>query len=76
MSEHATEFARHRPAVLGAAYRILGTAHDAEDVAQETWLRWSRVDLSTVREPQAYLVRAASRLALNALRDQSRRRES
>lgn len=75
MSEHDTEFARHRGAVVGAAYRILGAAHDAEDVAQETWLRWSRVDRSAVRDPRAYLVRTASRLALNAAREQSRRRE-
>lgn len=75
MTDHATEFARHRPALVGAAYRILGSANDAEDVAQETWLRWSRVDLARVRDPRAYLVRSASRLALNAVRQQARRRE-
>lgn len=73
--DHAVRFAEHRPALVGAAYRVLGSVHDAEDVVQEAWLRWSDVDLSTVREPRAYLVRTTTRLALNRVRQQSRRRE-
>lgn len=76
MSEHEAAFTEHRGAVFGAAYRILGSTHDAEDVVQETWLRWSGVEPAGVREPRAYLVRTASRLALNVARAQSRRRES
>jgi RNA polymerase sigma-70 factor (ECF subfamily) len=54
---------------------MLGSAADAEDVVQETWLRWSGVDRSEVREPRAYLVRIATRQALNRLRTLARRRE-
>ena len=54
---------------------MLGTAADAEDVVQDTWLRWVRVDQSEVRDPRAYLVRIATRLALNQLRTVARRRE-
>ena len=54
---------------------MLGTAADAEDVVQDTWLRWVRVDPSGVRDPRAYLVRIATRLALNQLRTVARRRE-
>ncbi|WP_370355783.1 RNA polymerase sigma factor SigJ [Catenulispora sp. EB89] len=57
---------------------MLGSAADAEDVVQETWLRWAEVDAglrATVADPRAYLVRIVTRLALNRLRTLSRRRE-
>jgi RNA polymerase sigma-70 factor (ECF subfamily) len=54
---------------------MLGSAADAEDVVQETWLRWANVDQTEVREPRAYLVRIVTRQALNRLRSVSRRRE-
>lgn len=73
---HLAEFTAHRPAVFGAAYRVLGGVADADDVVQETWLRWSRVELATVREPRAYLVTTATRLALDRVRELQRRRES
>ncbi len=73
--EHARLFAEHRRAMTGAAYRILGSLAAAEDAVQETWLRWAEVDLETVRNPRAYLLRAASRQALNAARHQARLRE-
>lgn len=69
------EFARHRSLLFTVAYEMLGTAADAEDVVQDTWLRWSGVDHSEVHEPRAYLVRAVTRQALNRLRTVSRRRE-
>ena len=68
-------FARHRNLLFTVAYEVLGSAADAEDVVQETWLRWSGVDHAEVREPRAYLVRIVTRQALNRLRTQSRRRE-
>jgi RNA polymerase sigma-70 factor (ECF subfamily) len=74
--DHASQFAAHRPAVVGAAYRVLGSLADAEDVAQETWLRWADVPLVEVREPRAYLVRIGTRLALNRVRQLSRQRET
>ncbi len=55
---------------------MLGSAADAEDVLQETWLRWTNVDLDAVRDHRAYLVRVTSRQALNRLRTLSRRKET
>ena len=55
---------------------MLGSAADAEDVLQETWLRWVRVDLAQVLDPRAYLVRITTRQALNRMRTMQRRRES
>jgi RNA polymerase sigma-70 factor (TIGR02957 family) len=71
----ADPFIRHRGLLFTVAYEMLGMASDAEDVVQETWLRWADVDHSTVRDPRAYLVRIATRQALNRLRTLTRRRE-
>ena len=68
-------FARHRSLLFTVAYEMLGSAADAEDVVQETWLRWDGVDQSEVRDPRAYLVRIVTRQALNRLRTVGRRRE-
>jgi len=54
---------------------MLGSAADAEDVLQESWLRWADVDQSQVRDPRAYLIRVVTRQALNRLRTVSRFRE-
>jgi RNA polymerase sigma-70 factor (TIGR02957 family) len=68
-------FARHRRLLFTVAYEMLGSASDAEDVVQETWLRWADVDHEVVRDPRAYLVRIVTRQALNRLRTLARRRE-
>lgn len=68
-------FARHRSLLFTVAYEMLGSASDAEDVVQETWLRWADVDHTEVRDPRAYLVRIVTRQALNRLRSLARRRE-
>jgi len=68
-------FALHRSLLFTVAYEMLGSASDAEDVVQETWLRWSRVNHAEVRDPRAYLVRIVTRQALNRLRTLARRRE-
>jgi RNA polymerase sigma-70 factor (ECF subfamily) len=68
-------FARHRRLLFTVAYEMLGSAADAEDVVQETWLRWADVDHTEVRDHRAYLVRVVTRQALNRLRTLSRRRE-
>jgi RNA polymerase sigma-70 factor (TIGR02957 family) len=68
-------FTRHRGLLFTVAYEMLGSAADAEDVVQETWLRWAGVDHAEVRDPRAYLVRIVTRQALNRLRSLSRRRE-
>jgi RNA polymerase sigma-70 factor (TIGR02957 family) len=73
----ATEaFAAHRNLLFTVAYEMLGSAADAEDVLQETWLRWAGVDLGTVRDQRAYLVRITTRQALSRLRTLRRRKES
>ncbi|MFD7432813.1 RNA polymerase sigma-70 factor [Streptomyces sp. NPDC059818] len=68
-------FVTHRGLLFTVAYEMLGSAADAEDVLQESWLRWADVDRSQVREPRAYLVRTVTRQALNRLRALSRSRE-
>lgn len=76
-TDRATEaFVAHRNLLFTVAYEILGSAADAEDVLQETWLRWVNVDLDTVQDHRAYLVRIASRQALQRLRTLGRRKES
>jgi RNA polymerase sigma-70 factor (ECF subfamily) len=68
-------FLTHRSLLFTVAYEMLGSAADAEDVVQETWLRWAGVDRSEVRDPRAYLVRIVTRQALNRLRTLACRRE-
>jgi RNA polymerase sigma-70 factor (ECF subfamily) len=73
----ATEaFLAHRNLLFTVAYEMLGSAADAEDVLQETWLRWAGVDLGAVRDQRAYLVRMTTRQALSRLRTLGRRKES
>lgn len=80
MSEHGitpatTAFVTHRNLLFTVAYEMLGSAADAEDVLQETWLRWIGVDLGQVRDPRAYLVRITTRQSLNRLRAMRSRKE-
>ncbi|RJQ75512.1 RNA polymerase sigma-70 factor [Pseudonocardiaceae bacterium YIM PH 21723] len=65
--QRATEvFAEVRPRLFGIAYRMLGSALDAEDLVQEVWLRWQAADRTAVANPAAYLATAITRLAINA----------
>ena len=76
-ADPATEtFLLHRNLLFTVAYEMLGSAADAEDVLQETWLRWAGVDLDTVRDQRAYLVQVTTRQALGRLRTLGRRKES
>ena len=75
-SDATDAFVAHRNLLFTVAYEMLGSAADAEDVLQETWLRWADVLLEEVRDPRAYLVRITTRLSLNRIRSLSRRRES
>jgi RNA polymerase sigma-70 factor (TIGR02957 family) len=68
-------FVAHRSLLFTVAYEMLGSAADAEDVLQESWLRWAGVDRSQVRDPRSYLIRIVTRQALNRLRTLSRSRE-
>ncbi|MGW2489955.1 RNA polymerase sigma factor SigJ [Streptomyces sp. NPDC001606] len=77
IADSATDvFEEHRPLLTGVAYRMLGRVADAEDVVQDTWLRWSRADREEVREPRAYLVRITTRLAIDRLRQAQARSEA
>ncbi|WP_406740640.1 RNA polymerase sigma-70 factor [Streptomyces atratus] len=76
-TDPATEaFVAHRDLLFTVAYEILGSAADAEDVLQETWLRWIEVDLAQVLDHRAYPVRITTRQALNRLRTLKRRKEA
>ncbi|MGR6918435.1 RNA polymerase sigma-70 factor [[Actinomadura] parvosata] len=75
-TDPATEaFLLHRNLLFTVAYEMLGSAADAEDVLQETWLRWTKVDLGQVADRRAYLVRITTRRALDRLRVMRRRKE-
>lgn len=69
-------FVAHRNLLFTVAYEMLGSAADAEDILQETWLRWVGVNLDLVENRRAYLVRITTRQALGRLRTLSRRKET
>nr|WP_205863506.1 RNA polymerase sigma-70 factor [Planosporangium thailandense] len=69
-------FNQHRNLLFSVAYRILGTAADAEDAVQDAWIRWSAADRSQVADPKAYLTRIVSNLALERLRSTRHKRET
>jgi RNA polymerase sigma-70 factor (ECF subfamily) len=73
--EHAERFTLLRPLLFTIAYEILGSATEADDVLQDSYLRWAAVDLTTVRDTKSYLAQLVTRQALNALRADARRRE-
>ncbi|MGU3434137.1 RNA polymerase sigma-70 factor [Actinomycetes bacterium M1A6_2h] len=70
------EFARARPALFGIAYRMLGSVSDAEDVVQESWIRWAAADRDAVREPAAFLATVVTRVSINVLTSARVRRET
>ncbi|MEV6034206.1 RNA polymerase sigma-70 factor [Nonomuraea sp. NPDC052116] len=76
MPEAERKFTEHRGLLHAVAYRVLGSVTEAEDVVQDTWLRWSRVDVAAVADAEGYLVRVATRLAIDRLRSARVRRES
>lgn len=73
VSTPAEQFLAHRPMLYGLAYRLLGSAHDAEDVLQDAYLRWVGTDRAAVAEPRRYLTRVVARLAIDLLRTRARR---
>ncbi len=70
------EFTAHRPLLFSIAYEILGSVGDAEDVLQDSYLRWRTVDFAEIDNPRAYLAQIVTRQAMTALRSAARRRET
>ena len=69
-------FQAHRPLLFGVAYRMLGSATDAEDVVQDAWLRYSSAPAADVRSPKAYLTTIVTRLCLDRLKSARATRET
>jgi RNA polymerase sigma-70 factor (ECF subfamily) len=70
----ADRFEAQRPRLIRLAYRMLGSMAEAEDVAQDAWLRWRGADREAITDPAAWLVRVATRLCLDRLRADKARR--
>ncbi|QKV18162.1 RNA polymerase sigma-70 factor [Oricola thermophila] len=70
------EFDSIRPRLFGIAYRMLGSASEAEDMVQDAWLRWHGARRDAVDDPEAYLVRTVTRLCLDHLKSARVRRET
>lgn len=68
-------FSAARPRLLGLAYRMLGSRTDAEDIVQDTWLRWQGADTQALRTPDAWLTTVATRLCLDRLKSARAQRE-
>lgn len=69
-------FTTHRRRLFGIAYRMLGTVADAEDIVQETWIRWQNTDRTGVLEPAAFLATITTRLSINVLQSAHAKRET
>ena len=68
LADRTALFERLRPRLFGIAYRMLGAIEDAEDLVQETYLRWQQSDPGTIREPEGWLVSVVTRLSIDRLR--------
>ncbi|MFB6619150.1 RNA polymerase sigma-70 factor [Streptomyces sp. NPDC085524] len=71
----AADFEEHRPRMFGIAYRMLGSATEAEDIVQDAYLRWTAADRGDVEHPGAWLAKAVTNLCLTALTSARARRE-
>ena len=76
LDQAAREFTAARPQLFGIAYRMLGSAVEAEDIVQEAWLRWQNADRTDIREPAAFLTTITTRLAINFAQSARVRREA
>jgi RNA polymerase sigma-70 factor, ECF subfamily len=73
---HVASFEAVRPRLFGIAYRTLESAADADDVVQDTWIRWQGTDCDKVRDPGAFLATTTKRVALNVAQSARVRRET
>jgi len=71
-----SEFMSVRPRLFGIAYRMLGSAVEAEDIVQDVWVRWQTADRSLVRNAAAFLATTTTRLAINVMQSARARRET
>src|ERR1700751_2655690 len=69
-------FAGVRPRLFGIAYRMLGSAAEAEDIVQDVWLRWQSTNRNVIVNPAAYLATTTTRLCINAATSARARRET
>jgi RNA polymerase sigma-70 factor (ECF subfamily) len=76
MEDRSAAFASARPRLWSIAYRMLGSAQDAEDVVQDAYVRWQEAPEAEIRVPEAYLTTIVTRLAINELQSARRRRET
>ncbi|MFI1380487.1 RNA polymerase sigma-70 factor [Embleya sp. NPDC020886] len=76
LDEAARDFLAARPQLFGVAYRVLGSTVEAEDILQETWVRWQNADRTHIVEPTAFLTTVTARLAINLAQSARARRES
>jgi RNA polymerase sigma factor (sigma-70 family) len=74
--EGLSAFLSVRPRLFGIAYRMLGSAAEAEDIVQEVWVRWQMADRSLVRDAAAFLATTTTRLAINVMQSARSRRET
>jgi RNA polymerase sigma-70 factor, ECF subfamily len=75
MTTHLSVFAQYREYLFSLAQRILGSRTDAEDLLQETFIRWQQTSLAQIRSPKAFLATVLKRLCLNHLQSAQSRRE-
>jgi RNA polymerase sigma-70 factor (ECF subfamily) len=73
---HLSIFFSVRPRLFGIAYRMLGSAAEADDLVQDVWLRWQSTNRNAVQDPPAYLTTTATRLAINVAQSARSRREA
>jgi RNA polymerase sigma-70 factor (ECF subfamily) len=73
---HIASFQALRPRLFGIAYRVLGSAAEADDVVQDAWMRWQGTDRSVVRHAPAFLAAATTRLAINVTQSARARHET
>ncbi|MGW5362725.1 sigma factor [Actinopolymorpha pittospori] len=76
LEQAANAFIELRPRLFGIAYRMLGSAAEAEDILQEVWVRWQNTDRATIENPSAFLALITTRLAINVAQSARARRES
>ncbi|MGM7421022.1 RNA polymerase sigma-70 factor [Cellulosimicrobium sp. ES-005] len=76
LAQAEQQFSAARRRLFGIAYRILGSAAEADDVLQDAWVRWQTYDRSTVRNPDAFLTTTVTRLAINVAQSARVRRET